>query len=155
MRGVKFAKDLWSKLWVSLLATPILYIISIYYSKSLSGMLSSFDGRWFGHFWYLLLISIALGIIELAILLTARRPGRNVIFASLLLVALLALHAWKQLAEQHFPFEWPLWFFFFLYCLILAQVATLCLFGVIWITMKILAAEAASESGRNEPAGRQ
>jgi hypothetical protein len=53
---------------------------------------------------------------------------------------LLAPYAWKQLAEQRFPFDWPLWIFFFLYCLIVAQFAALCLFGVVKITKNILAA---------------
>ena len=140
MRGAKFAKDLLSKLWVSLLATPILWFFSIWYSTSLSAMISSFDARWFGHFWYLVLMSIGLVIIELAILFTAGRTGRNVIVASVLWLMLLAPYAWKQLAEQRFPFDLPLWIFFFLYCLIVAQFAALCLFGVVKITMNILAA---------------
>ena len=103
-------------------------------------MISSFDARWFGHFWYLVLMSIGLVIIELAILFTAGRTGRNVIVASVLWLILLAPYAWKQLAEQRFPFDLPLSIFFFLYCLIVAQFAALCLFGVVKITMNILAA---------------
>jgi hypothetical protein len=140
VRGAKFAKDILSKLFVSLLTTPILFVFSIYYSTSLTQMLSSFDARWFGHFWYLVLISIVLVLIELVILFTAERTERNVIVASVLWLILLALYAWKQLAEEHFPLHWPIWVFFFLYCLIVAQFAALCFFGVVKITMNILAA---------------
>jgi hypothetical protein len=76
----------------------------------------------------------------LAILFTAERTGRNVIVASGLWLTVLALYAWKQLAEDHFPLHWPISIFFFLYCLIVAQFAALCLFGVVKITMNILAA---------------
>jgi hypothetical protein len=135
--AAKFAKDILSKLWVSLLSAPIIWAITIYYSKSISEMVSFFDPHWYRHFWYLVLIAVVLGVLQHVILWTGEHTLRNVIVALLIVLVLLGFYAWKQLAEQEFPFDWPLWVHFFLYCTFVAQLVSLCLFGMIKITIGI------------------
>jgi hypothetical protein len=144
--AAKLAKDIISKLLVSLLSAPIIWAITIYYSKSISEMVSSFDPIWYRHFWYLVLIAVVLGLLQHVILWTGEHTARNVIVATLILLVLIGVYAWKQLAERGFPFDWPLWVFFFLYCILVAQLISLCLFGMIKITIKILAAADTSKS---------
>jgi hypothetical protein len=60
--AAKYAKEIWSKLWVSLLSAPIIWAITIYYSKSISAMFSEFDWSWYNHYWYLVLIAGVMGV---------------------------------------------------------------------------------------------
>jgi hypothetical protein len=138
--AAKFAKDIISKLLVSLLSAPIIWAITVYYSKSISEMVSSFDPIWYRHLWYLVLIAVVLGLLQQVILWTGEHTLRNVLVALLISLVLLGVYAWKQLAEREFPFDWPLWVSFFLYCIFVAQLVSLSLFGMIKITIIILAA---------------
>jgi hypothetical protein len=146
MPAAKFARDIISKLLVSLLSAPIVWAITIYYSKSISEMVSSFDPRWYRHYWYLVLSAVVLGVLQFVILWSWKHTPRNVITALLILVGLIGVYAWKQLAGRDFPLHLPLWVFFFLYCLLVAQLVSISLFSMIKITMKILAAADASKS---------
>lgn len=103
-------------------------------------MVSSFDSDWYKHYWYLVLIAVVLGVLQFVILWTGTRTTRNAIISLLILIGLLIVYSWRQLAERHFPFDWPLLVFFVLYCILVAQLVSLSLFAMIRITMSILAA---------------
>jgi hypothetical protein len=140
MSAAKFAKDILSKLLVSLLSAPIIWAVTLYYSKSISEMVSSFDPDWYKHYWYLVLIAMVLGVLQFVILWFGKRTARNVIISLLILISLLVVYSWKQLTEGGFPFNWPLLAFFVLYCILVAQAVSLSLFAMIRITINILAA---------------
>jgi len=138
--AAKFAKDILSKLLVSLFSAPIIWAVTLYYSKSISEMVSSFDSNWYKHYWYLVLIAVVLGALQFVILWTGRRTARNAIISLLILIGLLVVYAWKQLTERDFPFDWPLLVFFVLYCILVSQFVSLCLFAIVRIISSILAA---------------
>jgi hypothetical protein len=118
--AAKFAKDILSKLLVSLFSAPIIWAVTLYYSKSISEMVSSFDSNWYKHYWYLVLIAVVLGALQFVILWTGRRTARNAIISLLILIGLLVVYSWKQLTERDFPFDWPLLVFFVLYYILAA-----------------------------------
>lgn len=146
MPAAKIAKDIISKLWISLLSAPIIWVITVYYSKSLSEMMSSFDPIWYRHFWYLVLIAVVLGLLQQLVLWTGEHILRNVIVALLIMLILIVVYAWKQLASQEFPFDWPLWVYFLIYFTFVAQLVSLCLFGMIKITINVFTAADTSNS---------
>lgn len=76
-------------------------------------MFSSFDSDWYKHYWYLVLIAVVLGVLQIVILWTGTRTARNAIISLLILIGLLVVYAWKQLTERDFPFDWPLLVFSF------------------------------------------
>jgi hypothetical protein len=138
--AAKFAKDIVSKLLVALLSAPIIWAVTLYYSKSLSEMVSSFDSDWYKHYWYLVLIAMALGVLQFIILWTGARTTRNAIISLLIFIGLLVVYSWKQITERDFPFDWPLLVFFVLYCMLIAQLVSITSFAMIKITVNILKA---------------
>lgn len=146
MRAAKFAKEILSKLWVTLLSLPIIGAATAYYSHSLSAMLSSFDPDWYRDYWYLVLLAVVLGVLQFIVLWAGERTVRNGVISLLVLIALLAVYSWKQIAKHDFPFDWPLLAFFFLYCVLVSQVVWLSAFGMIRITCNILAATETSKT---------
>jgi hypothetical protein len=138
--AAKFGKDILSKLIVSLLSAPIVWAVTLYYSKSISEMFSDFDSSWYIHYWYLVMIAMVLGALQVVILWNSRRKARNVIVSLLILVGLLGVYAWKQLAGRDFPFDWPLVVFFILYCMAVSQLVSITVFGMARMTKNILAA---------------
>ena len=138
MQAGKYAKEILSKLWVSLLSAPIIWAVTLYYSRSISGMFSEFEPDWYKHYWFLVLIAVALGVLQLFILWTGSATRRNVIISLLLLIGLIGVYAYKSMYGTEFPFDWSLKVFFFLYNAILAMLISICIFGIIKITMNIL-----------------
>lgn len=137
--ALKFSQDIFKKLVVVILTAPLVWVGTAIYSNAISEMVTSFDVSWYRHYWYLVLITVGIGVLQFIYL--CRAPNAYVAGSLSVIgwILLLSFYAWRQIEQRSFPFEWPLLVFFFLFCLIAAVGVAISTFIAFVIVRKLLA----------------
>lgn len=129
-------KEVWANLWISIVSAPVVWVVTVVFSDSISGAISVFGPDWYAQYWYItipaLVIAAGLQIVALSYYET-----RTVILSSLFVFFILSmLFVTKQILGSEFPVSLRLTFAVF--CLCSAQLAVLCAYACIVAIRKSL-----------------
>jgi hypothetical protein len=131
-------REICAQLWISIITMPIIWVITVVFSNTITGAISAFSPDWYVQYWYLAAIALVLGCGIQAWALLFMTDAKRVMFWSLVIFVVLAgIYASKQILGPAMPLD--LWIVFFVFCIAASQLAVICAYASVAAALRTFA----------------